>query len=671
MQNWKRIFVGVATAALVGCEGPISPTYTNSSGSLALSRDDALLYALDTDNEILAVVDTRKDEVIAKVKVGKVPTRVVVGHDDTIYVSNRGSRSVSVIRRGDFSAPAATIADVGVEPTGMAVSADDKLLYVVSSTSLDDASVGTLTAIDVASLQPVWEMKVGEEPRAIALLRDNTAIVSLYRRGEFVKVNLETQTIVKDENDIQLYQNVNRSRLEGTNPGFGRTAFSSFHARAAADVVVSPDGERVYAPVVWAREDAIATAPSTFGGYYANGGPCNIGAIATAGLVTLTAQAEPKVDDLTACAFSTNSDGKDFPPSTVAVDRSGNRPVQGPVAAAVDPTGAWLFLVNKETNSVAVMPTARRDGDDLSVDGVSFSSTGSSVRDYVSDVGAGPDGIALTRDGKKAYVYSQFDHRIDTLVSTGSGPEAEVINTGKVIAVAQDTLSADLVSGRKMFFDARDQRMSAKGTNVACSTCHLEGRDDSHVWNFPDGPRQTPTLAGRATLKTGPYHWNGEFVTLASFMDHTIKARMGGIGVTDTVAGHIAAFVDSLPAADNPHQQLDGTLTEPQVRGKAVFEKAQCNGCHAGETLTNNLFANVGTLVTKGANPDDLSKLPNGGLNTPSLLNLARTAPYLHDGSATSLRHRLQLSKATDQHGLTSPLSDAEMDDLVEYLKSL
>src|SRR5262249_54431760 len=61
MHRWLSL---VAVALLVGCEAKTA-SYSNSSGTLALSRDDALLYAVDTDNEVLAVVDTAKEEKIA------------------------------------------------------------------------------------------------------------------------------------------------------------------------------------------------------------------------------------------------------------------------------------------------------------------------------------------------------------------------------------------------------------------------------------------------------------------------------------------------------------------------------------------------------------------------------------------------------------------------------
>ena len=62
---------------------------------------------------------------------------------------------------------------------------------------------------------------------------------------------------------------------------------------------------------------------------------------------------------------------------------------------------------------------------------------------------------------------------------------------------------------------------------------------------------------------------------------------------------------------------------------------------------------------------------PLTGLDTPTLRGLWRTAPYLHDGSAPTLRDVLTTRNAMDRHGVTSGLSDAELDDLVAFLRCL
>jgi cytochrome c peroxidase len=230
-------------------------------------------------------------------------------------------------------------------------------------------------------------------------------------------------------------------------------------------------------------------------------------------------------------------------------------------------------------------------------------------------------------------------------------------------------LSPDAVAGRKLFHTAVDSRMSAS-TNMSCAGCHPAGREDGHVWLFPDGPRQTPSLAGRQVTQTAPFHWTGEFSTLDAFLNTTVGQRMGGSGVTPAMGVQLAAFIDSMPTPDSPLRVPEDQLSPVQLHGKEVFAQAGCDSCHAGAAFTNNTFADVGTLVRTGPAPDDLTRMPDG-LNTPSLLGLSRTAPYLHDGSAATLKDRLMMGKELDLHGTTSALSEQDVDALVQYLQTL
>lgn len=639
----------LAAGLLAACQPGVVAGPSRSSGSLALSSDDALLYAVDSDNGIMAVVDAKAGERLATVKVGLQPMRVLVGPDDSIYVANRGSRSVSVIRRGDWKEAARL--DVGVEPTGLALAEEGRTLLVTSSAALDSVETGTLTAFDTARLEQRWVLSVGAEPRAVAAISGGRALVALSREGEFVEVDLAQAKVTRSS--IGVYAAANASKGKGG-------GFSSFKPRALGDLVVSKDGNRVFAPAVWAREDAIARRPSVAGGYYSSGGPCNIGAVASAGLLTVdtTGAAHPKVDDLTSCLK--RDAAADFPTSALSSRDTSLAALQGPTVAALDSSGDWLFVVNRESQNLAVVPAWRRSGGDLTYD-----RTGTSIRLTVG-IGAGADGIALSADGTRAWVYSQFDHRIDVLTSSGSGASETLVKAAPIV-VAEDTLAPDLAAGRRLFYDATDTRLSSKQTTVACSTCHLEGRDDGHVWEFPDGPRQTPTLAGRHLLATAPYHWSGEFESLARFNTHTITERMGGSGLDERNAAKLDAFIDQLPAADNAvRTSLSSDALE---QGRAAFEKAGCNTCHAGALLTNNLNANVGTLIAGGSHPDN-GPVVGSGFNVPSLLGLGRSAPYLHDGSEASLEDRV-LHNPQDRHGSTSRLSADERAQLLVFLKAL
>jgi YVTN family beta-propeller protein len=546
-----------ASMSLTACT-PEGSSTARASGSLALLNDDSAVLAVDTDNNVMVVINPTTREVTQRIAVGQSPVRVVVGPDDTAFVTNRGSRSVSVIRRGDTTE--STRIAVGVEPNGMAITPDGKTLLVVSATALDKTDKGLLTAIDTNTLEKKWEIEVGEEPRAVAVIAGNRALVSLYKQGDMVEVDLGKGTITNGAG-TGIYQSANATRIGGASP---TAALSTFRPRAMNDLIVTPQGDRVFAPVVWAREDSIGRRPTTAGGYYAAGGPCNIGAIATAGIVTIdtASSPQPQVDDLTSCFTSgTNASTKDFPASTLASTTPGENPIQGPTVGVLDPTGTWLMVLSKETRNLAFMPAWKRAGTNID-----FDKTGTSVRSLQNVEGHGADGLAVSKDGSFAYVYSQFDHQLEIFKGSGADQGATISKIATVSVQDLSGMTADMKLGRKLFFDAKNPDISSKQTVVACSTCHLEGREDGHVWQFPDGARQTPALAGRKLLSTAPYHWSGEFATLNEFNLHTIKSRMGGSGLTTTNADQLDNFIDQLPAAENPLRT--SMSTEAVVRGK-------------------------------------------------------------------------------------------------------
>lgn len=161
---------------------------------MAVSHDRKLIYATDPDNDLVVVFKARTEAKVAEVKVGRDPERIALGSDGTIYVSNRGSRSVSVIRRDEWRE--LTRIPVGVEPVGLAVSGDNRFLYVVNSTSIEDPENGTLIAVDLRTRQQDWSLAIGPEPREIRLLDDHRASVRLHKDHAVVEVDLDRRKIL-------------------------------------------------------------------------------------------------------------------------------------------------------------------------------------------------------------------------------------------------------------------------------------------------------------------------------------------------------------------------------------------------------------------------------------------------------------------------------------------
>lgn len=194
---------------------------------------------------------------------------------------------------------------------------------------------------------------------------------------------------------------------------------------------------------------------------------------------------------------------------------------------------------------------------------------------------------------------------------------------------------------------------AATGIGLACASCHPEGREDGHTWNFAGfGPRRTQSIGG-VLAGTAPFHWAGDEEDFPALVNDVMTGRIMGPLLTAEHAVALQDWIDAIPAWATPAPADAEAIT----RGRAVFESEQtaCATCHAGEKLTNNKTYDVGT----GAE-----------LQVPSLLGLVWRAPFMHDGCAPSIESRFESCGGT-QHGDVSGLSEAELGDLVTYLKSL
>ncbi len=191
------------------------------------------------------------------------------------------------------------------------------------------------------------------------------------------------------------------------------------------------------------------------------------------------------------------------------------------------------------------------------------------------------------------------------------------------------------------------------GAGIACASCHGEGGDDAHVWEFLEGNRRTPSLRG--TLEgTAPYHWNGEVFDIDELADVSMTERMGGPPLDAAQKDALRDWMFALP----PPAPSGLVEKEAALRGKAIFERPDvgCATCHTGPMLTSSETVDVGT---------------GSRFQVPSLIGLRTHAPYFHDGCAPTLRAAFDPECGGSRHGKTAHLRDAELTDLVRYLESL
>jgi YVTN family beta-propeller protein len=212
----------------------------------------------------------------------------------------------------------------------------------------------------------------------------------------------------------------------------------------------------------------------------------------------------------------------------------------------------------------------------------------------------------------------------------------------------------------------------------SCSSCHPgDARADGLNWDLlNDGignPKNTKSLL--LAFQTPPAMWLGVRETAET----AVRAGLKHILFTqqpEEVAAATDAYLKSLKPVLSPYlvqspkskvqsrKAGDGwSLSAAAQRGKAVFARAGCAACHPPPLFTNLHQYDVGT-----SRPFDR---PTDRFDTPTLIELWRTAPYLHDGSAATVRDVLTIRNPHNQHGKTSDLTSQQINDLCCYLLSL
>lgn len=283
------------------------------------------------------------------------------------------------------------------------------------------------------------------------------------------------------------------------------------------------------------------------------------------------------------------------------------------------------------------------------------------------------------------------------------------------LAHPKDNLSdpRKIALGKELYFDPR---LSADNT-VSCSTCH----NPQHGWSDARmtsagvggqvGGRNAPTIVNTAFGKF--QFWDGRAGTLEEQalgpianpiemnmpVEEAVKRLNGIEGYRkqfqeifgsecnkENLAKALAAYERTILSGDAPYDRYKAgdkaALSEAAVRGmKLFFGKANCSACHSGSNFTDNAFHNIGIGMDK-SQPDKgraaISKLEGdtGAFKTPTLREVARSAPYMHDGSMKSLE---EVVEHYNKGGTPNPfldeeifklnLSDQDKADLVSFMK--
>lgn len=303
------------------------------------------------------------------------------------------------------------------------------------------------------------------------------------------------------------------------------------------------------------------------------------------------------------------------------------------------------------------------------------------------------------------------------LAQRAASPKREPLGLMPIIWPADNPYSPEKAElGRLLYFDTR---LSADGS-VSCATCHspkfafTDGAAVSTGIKGQKGGRSAPTVINRAYSLA--QFWDGRASTLEAQavgpMANPIEMGNTHLGVIKTlksIAGYRALFAKAFGTEDftldhvakaittfertvlSGNSAYDkykagnkAAMTASQIRGMGAYlNKAKCDQCHEGINFTSNMYANLGVGADK-PQPDEgrfaVTKNPKdwGTFKTPTLREIERTAPYMHDGSMKTLEEVVDFydkggipNKNLDDRMKKLNLTDTDKKDLVAFLKAL
>jgi cytochrome c peroxidase len=308
----------------------------------------------------------------------------------------------------------------------------------------------------------------------------------------------------------------------------------------------------------------------------------------------------------------------------------------------------------------------------------------------------------------------------ETHTAGGYTPEirplpAQLSTYEPMVIPADNPMTPEKVAlGRQLFFD---ERLSGDGSR-SCYSCHVceKGLTDGlakAVGAFNKGlPRSSPTLWNIGYHKE--FYWDGRSPSLEKqAMAAWTGANMGakadeiaaklnalqgyhaqfrnvfnGDATPDNIVKAIAAFERTIISGNTAWDRFQAgdksALNESAVRGWNIFQAVKCNNCHDGVLFTDQQYHNVGIGMDQKEPDPGRFKVTNkpedtGAFKTPTLRDIAKSAPYFHDGSVATLEEALDLMLAggkanqyLDKKNLQphKPFPD-QREDLLNFLRSL
>jgi YVTN family beta-propeller protein len=611
-----------------------------SSSTIAVEASLARLWVVNPDNNSVSLFNTSNNSLVKEIAVGNSPRSVSVAPNGIIWVTNKDSSNLSLIDPSTLTVKQSISLPRASRPHGLVFAPDGSAAYVVLE------ATGQLLKLNPTSGNQIATLSVGANVRQLSIDANSSRIlVSRFLTPSLPGESSATvdtsatggEVLAIDASTMTLSAIVKLKHSDKTDNSTQGSGIPNYLGAP----VISPDGRSAWIP---SKQDNIKR------GMLRNGLNLNF---------QNTVRAISSRIDMATMA-------EDYP---LRIDHDNSSVAS---AASYDSTGAYLFVALETARQIEVVNA---------IEGKSL---------YRIDVGMAPQGVIVSKDGTRLYVQNFMERTlsvIDISLLTKNG-EFKSSQVATLKSINSEKLSATVLKGKQLFYDAKDIRL-AGDSYMSCATCHNDAGHDGRVWDltgFGEGLRNTIPLKGRAGMGQGFLHWTANFDEIQDF-EKQIRGLAGGLGLMsdtqfntgtrnqplgDKKAGvssdldALAAYIVSLNTFDStPYRSIDGSLTASAIAGKSVFQNAKCTNCHAvtGFTLSgdSNQLKNIGTIKPTSGTRLGASLT---GLDVPTLRDVWATAPYLHDGSASSLAAAVQSHQG-------NMIAGTDLTNLVTYLQQI
>jgi YVTN family beta-propeller protein len=587
--------------------------------NLAVRPDGAEVWVACEAGYSVVVVDLKKRLKVAEIPVGGQPNDVTFSPDGSrAYVSNRVDDTVSVIDVATRKVTS-TIA-VGDEPHGLLTDKSGQFLYVIN-TSTDDLSV-----IDTTTLKEVRRLSTSRYPWSLALSPDGSRLLVTNALSRFVPFR---QASVSEITIIDARSGRIEDRLVVP------------EANLLQGIAWHPSGE--FAFFTLNRTKNLVPMTRIAQGWTITNG---------LGVVWVDGRIDQVLLDDTDRYFADASD------------------------VAFTPDGRYALVTSRGTDRVAIVDVDKliamlkkaspRERAEMIPNHLALSTE--FVVAHVPTKNA-PQGVVVTPDGKTALVANALD---DSLTAIDLDRPAEAATTR--IDLGGPKTVTQVRRGEQLFHSADIcfQRQ------FSCSSCHPDGHVDGLTYDIEaDGigvsPVDNRTLRG--ILDTDPFKWEGTNPSLARQCGARLAVFFTRIQpFTPDELAALNVYTTTIPRPPNRYRPSGAELTPAQARGRTVFYRTmandrrvipvdnRCSTCHFPPYYTDRTKRNVGTQMRLDR---------QGVFDVPHLNNIYDSAPYLHNGIADTLEEIWTRFNPYDTHGVTNDMTKDQLNDLIEFLKTL